>query len=218
MRAAFWAAKLLNCEKWDCSWVILSLHSPCFGRERNTLSHRGRCRYGAVMGQSLNHQMSGSRLKFRHGWCSAGTPQSRNVPKLGHCQIQLRPPMVKTSQYPPVGAGRIKAIRFKTPLVKRRFRLGWWARYQPVPRGIGGGEYFQGVTTGRADKTVRLTRGRMELSPLVKCAALAGHLRGLHPGITRLAWPRFKQNPVRRGTRRGLSWRRPHGLGRFFRQ
>src|SRR5258707_916689 len=39
-RAAFWAAELLNCEHWDCGWVICHCIPPCFRRERNTLSHR----------------------------------------------------------------------------------------------------------------------------------------------------------------------------------
>jgi hypothetical protein len=52
--------------------------------------------------------------------------------------------------------------------------------YQPVPRGFSLAEYFQGMS---ADKTISLTRGRMELGPLVKCAALAGDLRGRHRGI-----------------------------------
>src|SRR6476660_4018071 len=28
-RAAFWAAKLLNCEHWDCGWVICHCIPPC---------------------------------------------------------------------------------------------------------------------------------------------------------------------------------------------
>src|SRR6478672_2082060 len=41
MRARhFWAAELLNCEHWDCGWVICHCIPPCFRRERNTLSHR----------------------------------------------------------------------------------------------------------------------------------------------------------------------------------
>jgi hypothetical protein len=43
----------------------------------------------------------------------------------------------------------------------------------------------------------------MELGPLVKCAALAGDLRGRHPGIMRLAWPRFKEKPRPKGVHRG---------------
>src|SRR6266478_2006375 len=39
-RAAFWAAELLNCEHWDCGWVICHCIPPCFRRERNTLCHR----------------------------------------------------------------------------------------------------------------------------------------------------------------------------------
>src|SRR5258705_9538097 len=38
--AAFWAAELLNCEQWDCGWVICHCIPPCFRRERNALSHR----------------------------------------------------------------------------------------------------------------------------------------------------------------------------------
>src|SRR5260370_15662267 len=34
-RAAFWAAELLNCEHWDCGWVICHCIPPCFRRERN---------------------------------------------------------------------------------------------------------------------------------------------------------------------------------------
>src|SRR5258707_15606609 len=48
-RAAFWTAELLNCEHWDCGWVICHCIPPCFRRERNTLSHRQKPK-GAVMG------------------------------------------------------------------------------------------------------------------------------------------------------------------------
>src|SRR5258708_5512780 len=45
-RAAFWAAELLNCEHWDCGWVICHCIPPCFRRVRNTLSHPLEGEYG----------------------------------------------------------------------------------------------------------------------------------------------------------------------------
>jgi hypothetical protein len=51
------------------------------------------------------------------------------------------------------------------------------------------------VTTGRADKTIRLTLGGMELRPLVKGAALAGNFGGRHPLVNSAGQPRFKENP-----------------------
>ena len=39
-RSAFRAAELLNCEQWDCGWVIGHCIPPWIRRERKTLSHR----------------------------------------------------------------------------------------------------------------------------------------------------------------------------------
>jgi len=41
------------------------------------------------------------------------------------------------------------------------------------------------VTAGGTNKTIRLAWGGMEFGPLVKGAALAGDLRGRHPGLGR---------------------------------
>ena len=65
------------------------------------------------------------------------------------------------------------------------FRLPQWSGYQPVPRSLNAAECLQGVPAGRADKTVGLARGGMELGPLVKRAARAGDLRGCHSGLGR---------------------------------
>jgi hypothetical protein len=39
-RSAFRAVELLNCEQWDCGWVIGHGIPPWIRRERKTLSHR----------------------------------------------------------------------------------------------------------------------------------------------------------------------------------
>src|SRR5450432_2489510 len=39
-RSALRAAELLNCEQWDCGWVIGHGIPPWIRRERKTLSHR----------------------------------------------------------------------------------------------------------------------------------------------------------------------------------
>jgi len=73
----------------------------------------------------------------------------------------------------------------KRPLIRRLFWLPYWSGYQPVPWNLNAAERLQGVPAGRADKTIRLARGRMELGSLVQRAALAGDLRGCHSGLGR---------------------------------
>ena len=73
----------------------------------------------------------------------------------------------------------------KRQLIRRLLRLPQWGGYQPVPWSLNAAECLQGVPAGRADKTVGLARGRMELGPLVKRAARAGDLRGCHLGLGR---------------------------------
>jgi hypothetical protein len=73
----------------------------------------------------------------------------------------------------------------KRQLIRRLLRLPRWGGYQPVPWSLDAAECLQGVPAGRADKTVGLARGGMELGPLVKRAARAGDLRGCHLGLGR---------------------------------
>ena len=73
----------------------------------------------------------------------------------------------------------------KRQLIRRLLRLPQWGGYQPVPWSLDAAECLQGVPAGRADKTVGLARGGMELGPLVKRAARAGDLRGCHSGLGR---------------------------------
>src|SRR5258708_19117067 len=61
-RAASWAAELLNCEHWDCGWVICHCIPPCFRRERHTLRHRGETEQGRGQG-SLIPPKAGRRAK-----------------------------------------------------------------------------------------------------------------------------------------------------------
>src|SRR5260370_28540703 len=78
VRAAFWAAELLNCEHWDCGWVICHCIPPASGGSA-TLSVTGRSRRGAVMGSVDSPYVLESTLEtlIRRSYPRAGAEQSR---------------------------------------------------------------------------------------------------------------------------------------------